>query len=202
MLKRPLPTRDCGAGWNKLIDTLIADLDVITGRRKVEVVQIKEKFGALRFYLAGKTKLPSELLGRIQARIGEAERSSAVICEECGEPGMIHTWDGRGYYCARCQRHAREIARTNLTNYRGQDWNLDRNWRLVDKSGVALSEKIISGLDMAAAQSIAQIAEDSKRLADGMANAIRQRAGIVPNVRVHMPADAAHHWQAARFLAE
>lgn len=202
MLKRPLPPRECNGGWNALIDALVADLDTLTGTHCVGVAQIKEKFGALRFYLARGSELPSELLQRISERIQLAERVSAATCEECGEPGMIHPWDGIGYYCARCQRHAREIARTNIDHYQGPGWCLDESWRLVDGNGQDLTGEVVRELDLAANRALLDLAEEGRRFESGMATVIEQQVGLRANVRVHLPAEAAHDWRAARFLAK
>jgi hypothetical protein len=45
-------------------------------------VQVKEKFGQLRFYLSTTT----EEMGNL---IREAETKSGTICEECGQPGKL-----------------------------------------------------------------------------------------------------------------
>ncbi len=70
----------CDAGWYPLITTLGADLALVDPH--YEVHQIKEKFGALRFY--AETKLEGELGERFDALIEAAEARSAHICELCG----------------------------------------------------------------------------------------------------------------------
>ena len=55
---------------------------------QVRAVQVKEKFGGLRFYIV---RANDEILGMIQM----AEEMSYVTCEECGKPGFLHhkgTW--------------------------------------------------------------------------------------------------------------
>lgn len=60
------------------------------------VLQVKEKFGTLRFYTNGSTKT-------IDRCIRLAENLSAITCEECGAPGNI---GASGYWystrCAKC----------------------------------------------------------------------------------------------------
>lgn len=70
--------KECGPGWDKLIDPLIA----LCTLRKVKIVQIKEKFGGLRFYVEYSNPA-------IDRRITEAEKQSFNICEMCGEPGEL-----------------------------------------------------------------------------------------------------------------
>jgi len=50
---------------------------------QVHAVQVKEKFGGLRFYVSGGD---NEVYGMITM----AEAMSYVICEDCGKPGALH----------------------------------------------------------------------------------------------------------------
>lgn len=50
------------------------------------VVQVKEKFGGLRFYIAYGTMSP-EASDCVDARINRAEDESLKTCERCGQPG-------------------------------------------------------------------------------------------------------------------
>jgi hypothetical protein len=75
----------CDAGWYPLITTLGADLALVDPH--YEVHQIKEKFGALRFYAA--TNLEGELGERFDALIEDAEARSAHICERCGHSAEL-----------------------------------------------------------------------------------------------------------------
>lgn len=55
------------------------------------VHQIKEKFGTLRYYCAPSGDAPSPaVFDAFRAITGEAERASAITCERCGEPGVLH----------------------------------------------------------------------------------------------------------------
>lgn len=78
-----------GPGWTKLLDELVTDLVKLGWDKQCD--QIKEKFGALRFYIGGGTD-------EIWDRIDRAERLSMTICEECGAPGELRGRlpDGRG----------------------------------------------------------------------------------------------------------
>jgi hypothetical protein len=49
-----------------------------------EVIQVKEKFGTLRFYI-------NEGTDDIHRRIAKAEIESATICEATGKPGKLRT---------------------------------------------------------------------------------------------------------------
>jgi hypothetical protein len=69
-------------GWNLLIKNLIQDL-INLGWDK-EVIQVKEKFGGLRFYI-------NEGTSEIHQRIVKAEIESMKICEITGNPGKLRT---------------------------------------------------------------------------------------------------------------
>lgn len=74
-----------GRGWHGLLKELIEDLIALGWDRRV--LQIKEKFGTLRFYVADRRP---ELLGRIDAAV----EHSAEICEACGKAGKLRVADG------------------------------------------------------------------------------------------------------------
>ncbi len=94
----------CSDGWFDLIDTLCNCLQKSTGSNgapQVVAVQVKEKFGVLRFYVRPGA---SEYQRGI---ISMAEAMSAHLCEQCGKPGQVIV---AGAHLARCQEHAPEIA--------------------------------------------------------------------------------------------
>jgi hypothetical protein len=72
----------CGTGWNQLIKDLIEDLIALGWDR--HVIQVKEKFGGLRFYIDyGSDEMYN--------RISKAENDSYTICEETGKTGELRT---------------------------------------------------------------------------------------------------------------
>lgn len=71
----------CGKGWFLLIDELCSKLETYDS---VIAAQVKEKFGGLRFYIAG---VPTELFDEIHELIREFEAKSFETCETCGQPG-------------------------------------------------------------------------------------------------------------------
>ncbi len=98
---------ECGDGWFNIIDRLCANIQhYIDWQNKknhekhpvveqVVAVQIKEKFGTLRFYYDG----GDDTIGGM---IRMAESMSAVTCEECGSPG--HQRSG-GWIRTLCDKH-------------------------------------------------------------------------------------------------
>lgn len=69
---------DCDEGWFSLIEELHAELVQIDPN--YQLVQVKEKFGGLRFYADGK---------EIRDVIGKYERLSFSVCEVTGNPGVL-----------------------------------------------------------------------------------------------------------------
>lgn len=89
---------ECGDGWYTVIDALCESLQ----RRDVEltVVQVKEKFGGLRFYHDGiKAEAERDSYMALGA-IYNAQDMSKRVCEQCGNPAELRR-DG-GWLRARC----------------------------------------------------------------------------------------------------
>jgi hypothetical protein len=85
---------DCNEGWYPLIQRLIEDL-IELGWDK-QIIQVKEKFGGLRFYINTGSD-------EVHKRIIEAEHESYTICEDCGEPGELRK--DLGWYFTLCDAH-------------------------------------------------------------------------------------------------
>ncbi|HQT42682.1 MAG TPA: hypothetical protein PLD79_01725, partial [Halothiobacillus sp.] len=96
----------CGDGWFNLIDGLCTSLQYLTdyrGTPQPEAVQVKEKFGRLRFYI---TCGEDEMTEAQSSVIDLARILSAHICEECGCPGRIAA--NGGWWTVRCPAHEPE----------------------------------------------------------------------------------------------
>lgn len=95
---------DCGDGWYSLLDNLCRQLQSMTDNNphlpdifpQIEAVQVKEKYGTLRFYVQGSSDWQDGV-------ISFAEHISGTICDECGKPGETNT-DG-GWLATRCEEH-------------------------------------------------------------------------------------------------
>ena len=85
---------ECGNGWAHLYEPLI-DRCIAEG---VEILQIKEKFGGLRFYVSLCSK-------ELQDMIDAAELKSFSTCEVCGEKGEVRY---RKWIRTLCDEHAEE----------------------------------------------------------------------------------------------
>ena len=74
-----------GEGWRGLVEKLVEDIIKIAP--DVEISQIKEKFGGLRFYIDYGTDEVFDL-------ISKAEQESFKICEGCGTKENVTTEGG------------------------------------------------------------------------------------------------------------
>lgn len=89
---------ECGSGWEPLLRELSEGLEKEIlkipkeHRHYCRASQVKEKYATLRFYMSSQTDEMDYL-------IGEAERKSAVTCEECGAKGKVR---GDGWYYTSC----------------------------------------------------------------------------------------------------
>jgi len=89
----------CYPGWLNLLDDLCMRLqrhtDANHGVPQVVVRQVKEKFGGLRFYIAGGDEL-------CRAAVHAAEEASLTTCEVCGQLGVLI---GESWVSVRCDEH-------------------------------------------------------------------------------------------------
>jgi len=96
--QRNLPTNqtamcwgfECGDGWYNLVYDLCSNIQKYCDENdiQVEAVQVKQKFGTLRFYTCGADDV-------IFNMIREAEDMSHKICEDCGTTEFVKIRDGR-----------------------------------------------------------------------------------------------------------
>lgn len=84
----------CGDGWFALIYKLSAEIEAIAKKHNIDentdawpkAVQVKEKFGGLRFYI----DIESESIRKqVSDLVEQAEGKSFTICERCGQPGKV-----------------------------------------------------------------------------------------------------------------
>lgn len=110
---------ECGDGWFDLIWDLSEKIEKQLKKREKEetisrqakdklldkidfqVVQVKEKFGTLRFYTQGGSKEIDDL-------INEAEEKSATTCEQCGKPGKSRNHGWIRVLCDECENKRRQ----------------------------------------------------------------------------------------------
>jgi hypothetical protein len=93
-----------GPGWSKLIDKIYDKLPV-----EVYIMQIKEKWGGLRFYVASATPEVYDVIDAV-------ERESYRTCEVCGKPGKLR--EDLGWILTLCKEHYNETRLRNQSAYR------------------------------------------------------------------------------------
>ena len=76
-----------GDGWFELIKDLCEKITEM--KVGVTVVQVKEKFGGLRFYIDFNEGTSKEDIHKVYELISQAEDKAYTICEQCGKPGII-----------------------------------------------------------------------------------------------------------------
>lgn len=80
-------------GWYDLVAKLVRDLDELGWDR--DLIQIKQKFGSLRYYVGQTTP-------QMQDLITWAEEASAKICELCGKSSTPKRYDRGGWMMSLC----------------------------------------------------------------------------------------------------
>jgi hypothetical protein len=95
---------EIGDGWEPIIRKLAAKLEPLcaktyaTEEGAMRAIQVKEKFGTLRFYMSYQSD-------EIDEYIKEAERESASTCETCGRNAVIRSKGGWLYTaCDECDK--------------------------------------------------------------------------------------------------
>lgn len=109
----------CGDGWFDIIADLSAELEFLNNQNfgfKVIADQVKEKFGALRFYahievdvVRPERDIAEEWYCIVDDLIDRAKLKSALTCEDCGARGAwqgVKTVDIDGWIrtlCSKCR---------------------------------------------------------------------------------------------------
>lgn len=92
--------KECGPGWRPMIELLVELCRI----RSLTILQVKEKFGRLRFYVSasadGRTAAPPDVIELLDA----AEMISGTVCEACGAPGEVRDGPWFKTLCHRCLR--------------------------------------------------------------------------------------------------
>ena len=76
---------ECGDGWYDLIDGALTAIEkhcATVNAKPPAILQVKQKIGQLRIYFRPYDEI-------IRSIIDDAERKSAMTCEQCGRPGKL-----------------------------------------------------------------------------------------------------------------
>lgn len=118
---------ECGDGWKSLYQPII---DYIQEYNRVhegtdsfiEIHQIKEKFGGLRFYWGGEN-VPEDVCDVLREMIRDAEAESFCVCEICGSRDNVGITVDNWYttICEDCLK--KTVKNTDFS------WRQSRKWR-------------------------------------------------------------------------
>ena len=93
---------ECGDGWYQIINALSWGLTQLIkqGQTNLRAVQVKQKWGTLRYYINGSSK-------EANALIEMAEILSGVTCEACGSIKDVKPTKGWiTYLCKNCRKES------------------------------------------------------------------------------------------------
>jgi len=88
---------ECLSGWYKIIDELSQKIEEHNknAEHPTIAIQVKEKYGSLRFYVTSATDYIYDL-------IDKAEEKSYEVCENCGSEEDVKT-EGSGWITTLCK---------------------------------------------------------------------------------------------------
>ena len=99
---RGYPT--CEEGWRDLLERACERIEAaLVEGGAFRVLQIKEKFGTLRFYWSG--DLSDAAKAKVKEAIALATARSTCTCEICGAEGWLH--NRGGWFATACAEHAK-----------------------------------------------------------------------------------------------
>lgn len=104
-----------GMGWHGVIWDIFTDIDQIIGDTSLQnftVVQIKEKFGGLRFQYCLDESAPDDIKRKISEVVRKHTQRADTLCELCGASGRVGGYFS-GYYQTLCRPHAIVRLRTS-----------------------------------------------------------------------------------------
>jgi len=96
---------ECGDGWANLLVELCAKINLRLQQfpkniaEEFVVLQVKEKYGKLRFYMSYADDI-------IDSYIKDAEQQSSVTCETCGKSGKLR---GTMWLYVACDSHTLDV---------------------------------------------------------------------------------------------
>ncbi len=101
---------ECGKGWDGLLKPIFDYIERYNNEHeeKIEIIQVKEKFGGLRFY----TNFTNE---ELESLIKEAESKSFMTCEICGSTNNIgHTLGWITTCCEDCVKKMATVRKATI----------------------------------------------------------------------------------------
>lgn len=105
---------DLAPGWYQVVDQLCARIEATLSPadlRKVQLAQLKEKFGTLRIHVDYRGSHTSPAWTAVRALVVAAQEVADKTCQDCGAAGELR--DASGYYLTLCDIHlaTRQVSR-------------------------------------------------------------------------------------------
>jgi len=113
----------CGQGWSQIILNLSKKLDGLVRNSGVDeadwpkVIQIKEKFGKLCYYVNGDAGIEN-----FHTTITEAEALANKCCENCSESDLVETkaWGTTSWQKTLCQSCGDKYSKDGWKSFEGE----------------------------------------------------------------------------------
>jgi uncharacterized Zn finger protein (UPF0148 family) len=101
-----------GDGWADIIEDIAAKIAEIDTDNRAVALQVKEKFGGLRFYwtVSDATDDDKALIKEIRQIVNAGAVLASQTCEVCGRPGRLNYSGWRKTLCSFCNYYEVEMA--------------------------------------------------------------------------------------------
>lgn len=101
---KDIGTIDVGDGWRDLVTVICNYIELVNQVKgtDIHIVQLKEKFGLIRCYMAGDA--PEPVWEAVNRAIRMVEDLSAKTCQDCGADGVPRRG---GWVVVLCDEHSR-----------------------------------------------------------------------------------------------
>lgn len=113
----------CGDGWFKLILELCMDINATDKPYNFEVVQVKDKFGELRFYYDNGNSA-------IDGLVREAMKKSELMCIGCGERREENVRIHRSTVYSDFNKYCRLCYLIEMEKFKNHPWEKRRKQKL------------------------------------------------------------------------
>lgn len=119
---------ECGSGWNDLLKPIFSYIEkynesIENDDGKIEIHQVKEKFGTLRFYC-------NFVTDELRKIIYDAEYESSKTCELCGSKDNVgHTI---GWITTCCNECAKKMSIKHPVRWKPNNCQNDVKWIEID----------------------------------------------------------------------
>jgi len=121
-------------GWRELLERAIGRIAAAIGGQpsaRVQITQIKEKFGGIRIYYATQGLSPGTAAAVAEA-VELAGARSTCTCETCGRAGQL--FQSGAWLATRCEEHAADGAKALGPQLRVEKYGyIDGKWTVISR---------------------------------------------------------------------